>query len=110
LPDGAKFIFDCEVDSGNRDICSINADGTGLARLTTDAAEDVGAAWAPAGSRMAFSTSRFSGTHEVAMMNPDGTSISRVGAAGTPGAGPRWSPDGNRIVYVDNVVDPYGWS
>ena len=33
-----RIIFDCEVENGNRDICAIDADGTGFIRLTTDPA------------------------------------------------------------------------
>src|SRR5262245_39845420 len=36
FPDGSRIAFNCQVESGNWDICAINADGTGLVRLTTD--------------------------------------------------------------------------
>src|SRR6058998_1975977 len=42
-PDGTRIVFDCRVDVGNDDLCSVNADGTGFARLTTDPARDYGA-------------------------------------------------------------------
>jgi Tol biopolymer transport system component len=35
--------------AGHRDIDVMNADGTGLRRLTDDAAKDVGPVWSPAG-------------------------------------------------------------
>lgn len=34
--DGARIAFNCQVESGNDDICAINPDGTGFARLTTE--------------------------------------------------------------------------
>ena len=35
-PDGTRIAFDCLVAAGNDDICVVNADGTGFARLTSD--------------------------------------------------------------------------
>jgi PKD repeat protein len=34
-PDGATIVFECEIEAGNRDICTIGTDGTGLIRLTS---------------------------------------------------------------------------
>ena len=35
-PDGETIAFECEIDPGNRDLCAIRANGTGLVRLTSD--------------------------------------------------------------------------
>jgi Tol biopolymer transport system component len=94
------------IESGNQDICGINADGTGFVRLTTDPAWDSGPAYSPDGSRIAFATTRYSSTpllgpSQLAVMNPDGSEVSQVGPGGTWGFDPSWSPDGTRLVFVD---------
>jgi len=96
-PDGSKIAFSCGVESGNSDICVVNADGTGLARLTTDPADDHRPSWKPDGSKIAFATTRYgldgNGNPTVAVMNPDGTGVTPIGY----GDAPAWSPDGGRI-------------
>jgi PKD repeat protein len=96
-PDGLTIAFDCEVESGNRDICSINIDGTGLVRLTSDPAWDASPEFSADGLTIAFITTRYGMVLEVAVMNLDGTGVSRVGPPPNVGA---QSPDGTRIVFV----------
>ena len=52
--DSGRIAFGCEVESGNPDICSINADGTNFVRLTSDPAADSGAAFSPVDGRIAI--------------------------------------------------------
>ena len=97
-PDGTRIAFECHVDVGNRDICVINSDGTGLVRLTSDPAADYGAAWKPDGSKILFVTTR-SGNTQLALMNPDGTGVTSLFS--DPFADfldqPAWSPTGAKI-------------
>jgi hypothetical protein len=105
-PDGSRLAFTCQVVSGNLDLCVINADGTGLTRITSDTARDARPAWSPDGTRIAFTTTAFSGTHELALIAPDGSGLTRV----SPGTGvlqPAWSPDGARIAFTAFRCDPY---
>jgi len=105
-PDGSRLAFTCQVVSGNLDLCVINADGTGLSRVTTDTARDARPTWSPDGTRIAFTTTAFSGTHELALIAPDGSGLTRV----SPGTGvlqPAWSPDGARIAFTAFRCDPY---
>ena len=88
-PDGTKIAFDCRVDAGNDDLCSVNADGTGFARLTTDPARDYGAAWKPDGSTLAFATTRYLGD-QIALLNVADGGVIRAGLAGFS---PTWSPN-----------------
>jgi len=93
-----QIAFDCEIESGNRDICAVKADGTGLVRLTSDSAVDSGPAWSPDGSKLAFSSTRTTQPSELYLMNPDGSGVTRVGT-GIAGQEPAWSPDGLWIAF-----------
>jgi Tol biopolymer transport system component/PKD repeat protein len=100
--DGERIIFDCQVESGNYDICSINDEGLGFIRLTSDPAWDSGATFSPDGSAIAFATTRY-GFLRIATMNLDGTGVTQVGA-GIYGFQPAWSPDSLRIAFVQPFV------
>ena len=79
-PDGTRIIFTCEVESGNADICRINADGTGLVRLTSEPTPEYEPAWSPDGSRIVF----VSGS-QLRIMNADGSGAIQVSwATGFP--------------------------
>jgi PKD repeat protein len=103
--DGARIAFNCQVESGNADICAVNADGSGFARLTTDPASDFGPAWSPDGVSIAFSTTRYGGNSVIAVMNADGSGVSQVGS-GIVGSELAWSPDGAQIAFDGNAFDP----
>jgi len=109
-PDGSKIAFSCGVESGNSDICVVNADGTGLARLTTDPADDHRPSWKPDGSKIAFATTRYgldgNGNPTIAVMNADGSGVTPIGY----GDAPAWSPDGGRISFLTyaNCDPDYG--
>ena len=87
------------------DIYLMNADGTGLERLTTHPRGDSYPALSPDGAKIAFVSSRVS-AGDVYTMNVDGSDIKRLtnnvaGAyqfRGYAGA-PAWSPDGLRIAF-----------
>ena len=95
--DGSRIVFDCAAD-----LCVINADATGFARLTTISGR--GAVFAPGTGNLAFVTTAF-GRAEIAVRHEDGT-IVRV-AAGVPGAVPVWSPDGASLLFEG--ADPYAY-
>jgi hypothetical protein len=84
-PDGTRIVF-----SSNGGLHVINANGTGLRRLTlltTDTAPD----WSPDGRRLLFSRSGL-----LHIMTTDGRLLRVLNVAGD---GARWTPDGNRIVF-----------
>ena len=47
-PDGTKIAFASDRD-GNSEIYAMNADGTGVRRVTEDPSEDLEPAWSPSG-------------------------------------------------------------
>ncbi len=100
-PDGRRIAFQCDL-SGYADICVVNTDGSGFARLTSGADVKSAPAWSPDGTRIAFTTgpapSGTSGSRpspSVAVMGADGSGIRRI----TTGSWPAWSPDGTRLVF-----------
>lgn len=57
---------------GRYDIWVVNADGTGLKRLTLDTADDYFYSWTPDGSRILFFSNR-NGNADLFAMNADGS-------------------------------------
>lgn len=96
--DSTRIVFDCATD-----VCVINADATGFARLTTSSGRN--AIFAPGDGRIAFVTTAFGQAAEIAVRHEDGT-IVRV-AAGTPGTAPIWSPDGASLLFEG--TNPFGY-
>lgn len=96
--DGTKIAFSSTFYTGQ--IFVINADGTGLLRVTNSSTDDF-PSWSPDGTRIAFGRFLGSGETEVFVINADGTGITQL--TSTPGAyndQPTWSPDGTKIAFV----------
>jgi hypothetical protein len=103
--DGTRIAFSCALKQVSwTDICVVNADGSNLTRVTTDAYEDVEPAWSPDGNRIAFATNRGTtdGVMHIATMSATGTDFVQLGL----GSSPAWSRDGSRLLYV--VMAPNG--
>ncbi len=112
-PGSRRIVFDASQE-GNRDIYSMNEDGSGVQRLTTNPEDDYGPAWSPTGSQIAFwrtnradplgQTRLFA---QLLIMDADGanetviwTGTKRVhDHAGLP---PAWSPDGSHLAFDSN--------
>ncbi len=72
----AQIAFHSNRD-GNEEIYVMNADGSGLTRLTDHPAADGSVAWSPDGSRIAFRSGR-DGNADVYVMNADGSGVTRL--------------------------------
>lgn len=96
--DGGQIAFYSTRD-GNPEIYVINADGTGLQRLTANSAGDMAPAWSPDGTQIAFTSNR-DGNNEIYVMNADGSDQCRLTDNSAYESHPDWSPDGTRIAFV----------
>ena len=93
------FASDRETP-GYPDVYSMNPDGTGVTRLTTEPSADGLAVWSPDGKKVAFMSDRHDPLYDIYVMNADGTGVTRL--TNTPGVDgyPSWSKDGKRIVFA----------
>jgi Tol biopolymer transport system component len=89
------------------DVWTIDADGTGLTRLTDRPGPDFDPSWSPDGKQIAYRSER-SGEPEIWVMDADGTGQRRL----TEGLSPAWSPDGSLIAFSGraglSVIRPDG--
>jgi len=106
---GNAIAFTSSRD-GNQEIYVIDADGTGLHRMTTAGGSDANPAFSPKGDMIAFESNR-DGTPEIYVMNADGTGIqerlTHFSAEPIPSnvsvSKPTWSPSGDRIAFHRRV-------
>jgi Tol biopolymer transport system component len=100
-PNG-KIVFVSKRD-GNFEIYSMKPDGSGVKRLTNNAADDTEPNWSPDGTHIAFTSNR-DGDKEIYVMDADGGNQKRltfrVGFDLSWNFQPAWSPDGSKIAFV----------
>ena len=101
-PDGKQIVFN-SLRSGKNEIYTINADGTGIKRLTNNTREDINPQWSPNGSWIVYETTKNLSTggwySELCVMNSDGTELKEL----IVGVSPHWSPDGKYIAFSGSV-------
>ena len=108
-PDGLKLVFAIQA-SGSAGLCDragacnnelfvINADGSGLRRLTRNAVPDGDAVWSPDGRKIAFLSRRDGTGADVFVMNADGSDQRNLTRKPGNEVAPAWSPDGRAIVF-----------
>ncbi|HKR15397.1 MAG TPA: hypothetical protein VJT15_25245 [Pyrinomonadaceae bacterium] len=100
-PDGdIEVVFSSNRD-GNFDIYGMKADGTGVVRLTNDAAEDLDPALSPDRSKIIFTSTR-DGNLEIYSMTINGTGLTRLTSNLATDGSPTWSPKGGKIAFASD--------
>lgn len=109
-PDGSRLVF-TGYDGGLSDLFVVNADGSGLTRLTNDRYADLHPAWSPDGSLIAFATDRGPETDfntlaigplRIALYHLSTGRIELLENMEGSNINPQWSPDGQSIAFVSN--------
>ncbi len=103
-PRGTRIIFESTA-SGNPDIYTVNADGSGLSHLTTSTDSETAAVWSPDGTRIAYrwasvmAPSPIGGPTGIFVMQADGSNKVEVLHSEPSYAfnAFSWSSDGNYI-------------
>lgn len=97
-PDGGRYVFPRENPqrrNGTVALFVVNADGSGVTRLTPWRLNAEGASWSPDGERILFGAG---GTFFT--VRPDGTKITPIEMLTDDYPfDPSWSPDGARLVF-----------
>lgn len=94
-----RIVFGSSRNLGNHDIYTMELDGSGQTRLTTNAAYDDQPKWSPDRSKIVFMSDR-DGNFEIYTMNPDGTAQTRITNNPAADGFPAWSHDGTKIAFV----------
>ncbi|MGH9035658.1 MAG: TolB family protein, partial [Acidimicrobiia bacterium] len=91
--------------TGDFEIYSMNADGSGVTRLTDAPGEDREPVWSPDGTRIAFvsyGAAVKGSSSDIMLMNADGTGLTNLTSFTGFDDEPAWSPDGTKIAWRTN--------
>ena len=99
VPKTPKILFTSRRD-GNREVYTMNPDGSDQVNLTQHPADDLLAVWSPTGEQILFVSDR-GGTRDLYLMDADGSNARRVfkGKIEAWRTSPTWSPDGKQFAY-----------
>ena len=108
-PDGKQIAFSGSV-GGLTDLYVVNANGSGLTRLTADAYADLQPQWSPDGTTIAFTSNRDSASLPLLRFNPlritlldvATKTVTVVPLQAGANINPQWSPDGRSLAYVSD--------
>lgn len=95
-----NIAFESDRD-GNREIYSMDPDGSNPVNLTNNPADDFDPVWSPEGAKVAFVSNRETesgGGLFIYVMNPDGSDVEQVSHE-PDSQFPDWSPQGGKIAH-----------
>jgi len=93
VPSGApeRISFVSDRAGGNLDIYTMNVDGSGLVRVTTEPGSDFDSSWAPDGGRLVFDSNR-NGNWDIYTIETAGTFTLRLTTHWADDESPAWRP------------------
>jgi TolB protein len=108
VPETEKIAFVSDRE-GSPQIYVMNADGSGVTRLTSPPARSLAPTFSPDGHTIAFASDR-EGSMQISVMSADGSRVSRL--TNPPGSyrTPVFSPDGQEIAFVSQEGIIYRWT
>jgi TolB protein len=86
-PDGKRIVFEGTPSPNASDIYVMNADGTGIKRLT-HSGDDGDPSWSPDGTKIVYDTQPSNYKNQIFIMNADGSHQTHL----TSGYEPDWQP------------------
>jgi Tol biopolymer transport system component len=98
-PDGKRLVFRSGRDGTAKNLYVMNADGTGVQRLTKGKWTDTMCDWSHDGKWITFASDR-GGDFEVYLVRPDGSGLRKLVGGGGRNNHPHFSPDGKWIVFT----------
>jgi len=88
----------------------MDADGTDVARVTNNPAQDFDPAFSADGSRIAFASDRVGGIGRIHVMRADGSAPTLLTSSDTSSdEDPSFSPDGTKVAFAADFVCPPGY-
>jgi TolB protein len=99
-PDGTRIAFVSDRNGGFPELYLMNADGTGVKRLTTNSLIDANPSWSPDGTRVVFERCCENGTSDLFTIDvTTRAEVSVTASTSSQEFDPSWSSDGTRIAY-----------
>jgi len=94
--------YDVTQNKGNRELYTMNPDGSNLKRITTTKFSEYQAGWRPDGKKICFMSSE-TGSMQLWEMDPDGRSRIQITNIENGIGGYKYSPDIKKLLYVAEV-------
>ena len=99
-----RVAFSSSRAGGNPEIYTMNADGSGVVRLTNNTFTDQHPRFSPDGRRIIFSSNRNNSRYEIYVMDADGSNVVRITNIAGDNLQPMYSADGTRITFVSKRI------
>lgn len=101
-----RIVFMSDRD-GNREIYTMNPDGSDWERLTNHPEQDIYPSWSPDKRTIVFVSNREDARDNIYTMNADGSRVRRLTQGSSYSQDPAFSPDGRYIAYSSDETGSF---